>query len=77
MRDRVIKNMSAKLFEGKSITGTMLLNLAFEYCDALNNDIAPQVYSTVERVLFAETRKICDDLIMEFYDAVDDEFSQK
>ena len=51
----------------------MLLNLTFEYLEAINNDCAPQIYSTVERVIYAETRKICDDLIIEYHERVVEE----
>lgn len=62
--------MRPKSVNGKVLTGSMLLNLTFEYLDAFNNETAPQIYSTVERVIYAETRKICDEILTEYHDKV-------
>jgi hypothetical protein len=65
-----MRNMRPKTINGKTLTGSMLLSLTFEYLDALNNGNAPQIYSSVERIIHAETRKICDELMSEYHEKV-------
>jgi hypothetical protein len=40
-----------KQINGKSLTGSMLLGLAMEYSEALNNKEIPTVLSSFERVV--------------------------
>ena len=58
--------MKPKIINGKVLTGNMLLNLTFEYIEALNNETAPNIYSSLERIVHAETRKACDEVLTNF-----------
>jgi hypothetical protein len=62
--------MKPKSINGKTFTGSMLLSLTFEYLDALNSGSAPKIYSSVERIIHAEARKICDELMSEYHEKV-------
>lgn len=62
--------MKPKIINGKTLTGNMLLNLTFEYIEALNDENAPNIYSSLERIVHAETRKACDEVLNDFYDQV-------
>jgi len=62
--------MRPKIIDGKVLTANMLLNITLEYIEALNNESAPNIHSTLERIIHTETRKICDDVLVEFHDHV-------
>lgn len=68
--DKVWSNIGAKVINGKTLTGNMLLSLAFDYIDALNGEGVPEILPAVERIVYSETRKICDDVLIEYHDAV-------
>jgi chromosome segregation ATPase len=46
----------------------MLLNLIYEYVDAINTGGVPQILTSLERVISAELRKISDDLLIEYHE---------
>jgi hypothetical protein len=62
--------MKPKIINGKTLTGNMLLNMTFEYVEALNNESAPNIYTSLERIIHAETRKVCEEVLTQFYDKV-------
>jgi hypothetical protein len=62
--------MKPKIINGKTLSGNMLLNMTFEYVEALNNESAPNIYSSLERIIHTETRKVCEDVLDDFYKKV-------
>jgi len=74
LKEKIKIDMRPKVVDGKVLTASMFLNLLFEYLEALNNESAPNVHSTIERIISAETRKICDNVLYEYYDQMDEEF---
>ena len=70
LKEKIKIDMRPKIVDGKVLTASMFLNLLFEYLEALNNENAPNVHSTIERVIHAETRRICDNVLYEYYDQV-------
>ena len=51
----------------------MLLGLAMDFCEAVNDEEAPKIENSVNRVLEEETRVIQDDCYLEFSNTLDDE----
>jgi len=74
LKEKIKIDMRPKIVDGKVLTASMFLNLLFEYLEALNNESAPNVHSTIERIIHAETRRICDNVLYEYYDQMDEEF---
>lgn len=70
LKQKIQLHMKPKIINGKVLNAGMLFNLALEYVEALNNETAPNIYSTLERIIHSETRKVCDDVMIEFYDRV-------
>lgn len=70
LKEKIKLNMKPKIINGKTLTGNMLLNMTFEYLDALNNENAPNIYTSLERIIHAETRKVCEEVLNQFYDKV-------
>lgn len=68
--------MKPKTVKGKTLTGTMLMNLTFEFIDALNNDRPAGIFMSAENVIYAETRKIYENTLIEYYDMADEEFNE-
>lgn len=48
----------------------MLMNLAFEFTDALNNDRPAAIFQSVENVIYSETRKMYENTLIEYYGVV-------
>jgi len=46
------------------------MNLTFEFIDALNNDRPASIFMSAENVIYAETRKIYENTLIEYYDMV-------
>ncbi len=46
------------------------MNLTFEFIDALNNDRPAGIFMSAENVIYAETRKIYENTLIEYYDMV-------
>ena len=57
---KVLLDLRPKLIQNKTITGDMFLGLAKSYIEALNSDSAPQIVTSLERVLQKEMFKIFD-----------------
>lgn len=53
-------NLPAKTFNNKPITGSLYLNLAYEYVNAMNSGRIPNIMNSLESVISSETRKECD-----------------
>ena len=51
----------------------MLLGLAMDFCESVNDDETPKIENSVSRVLEEETRVIQDDCYLEFQTQLDDE----
>jgi len=51
-----------KNINGRALNGSMLLGLALEYIDALNNREIPVVLSSFERVVQVESRRVTEKL---------------
>lgn len=66
VKDIHIKAQKIKMVENKPLTGSMLLNLAMEYCNSLNDSETPTVMSALERVVQAEAINTVDSIIDEF-----------
>lgn len=54
-----------KTINGKALNGSMLLGLALEYLDALNNKEVPVILSSFERVVQVESRRFTEKLFEE------------
>jgi hypothetical protein len=54
-----------KVINGKALTGSMLLGLAMEYVEALNNKEIPTVLSSFERVVQVESMRATEKLFEE------------
>ena len=48
---------------GKFLTGAMLLGLAIDYCESINDAEVPAIVSSFERVALAEAQKVSEELI--------------
>lgn len=73
--EELLDNVHPKLIYSKPITCSMLLNLSFDYLDGLNNETPISVYSVIDRASFSETRKVCDDLMIEYHEEADEIFN--
>lgn len=54
-----------KTINGKALNGSMLLGMALEYVDAINNQEVPTVLSSFERVVQVESRRVTEKLFEE------------
>ena len=63
--------LKPKIINDKPLTGNMILSLAFEYTQALNQSSAVEILTTLDRVTSAEIRKITDDILREYQEKVD------
>lgn len=54
-----------KNINGKALNGSMLLGMALEYVEALNNKEIPVVLSSFERVVQVESRRVTEKLFEE------------
>lgn len=59
--------------ETKFLNAQMLLGLAMDFCEAVNDEETPKIESSVSRVLQEETRVIADDCFFEFQTLLDQE----
>jgi hypothetical protein len=51
-----------KIISGKSINSSMFLGLALEYVDSLNDEKTPTIVTALDRVVYAESNKLMDNL---------------
>ena len=51
----------------------MLLGLAMDFCDSVNQENAPRIETSVMRLIFEETRVIQDDAYMELKMTLEEE----
>lgn len=65
------RKLKPKVIAGKHLNGSMFLQLALEYTEALNSKEAPTVLTALDRVIQAETVKVCDLAFHGFRDEVD------
>ena len=63
--------LKPKIINDKPLTGNMVLSLAFEYTQALNQSSTVEILTTLDRVTSAEIRKITDDILREYQEKVD------
>mmetsp|Transcript_23612 Transcript_23612/g.20534 ORF Transcript_23612/g.20534 Transcript_23612/m.20534 type:complete len:93 (-) Transcript_23612:856-1134(-) len=73
---KVCDNLKVKAFDDKPLTGSMILNLTFEFLTVLNNDQELKIYELIESVFTAETRQICDDVTVQYHDQSEVEFNE-
>ena len=59
---RVLTRPKLKTVQGKHLTGSMLLDLAYDYVEAMNEREVPAIVSSFQRVAHAEARKFSDEL---------------
>jgi hypothetical protein len=59
---RVLTRPRLKQVSGKHLTGAMLLGLAIEYIEAMNDGSVPSIVDTFEIVAHAEAQKFSDEL---------------
>jgi len=76
LMDKIFAGLEPKKIHNKPLTGSMLLNLAFEYTEALNLGGVPQILPSLERIISAEIRKITDDLLIEYHENADELFGE-
>lgn len=60
---RIMTRPKLKMIGGKFMTGSMLLGLAIEYIEAINEGGIPTIMDSFDRVAHAEAQKFIDDLI--------------
>jgi len=70
LKEKIRTYLKPKTVNGKSLTGSMLINLTFEFIDDLNNDRPAGIFRSTENVIFAETRKTYENSLIEYYDLV-------
>ena len=51
----------------------MLLNIAMDFCEALNSDDAPKIENSVNRVIQEETRVVQDDSFLELQNSLEEQ----
>lgn len=71
--NQVGRKLKAKVINGKYLNGSMFLQLALEYTEAINSKETPTILTALDRVVQAETIKILD----EAYDAIKSELNEK
>ena len=71
MIDKILMTLKPKIINDKPLTGNMVLSLAFEYTQALNQSSTVEILTTLDRVTSAEIRKITDDILREYQEKVD------
>jgi len=76
LKEKLSTHIKPKTVKDKTLTGTMLMNLTFEFIEALNNDRAASIFMSAENVIYAETRKIYENTLIEYYDMADEEFNE-
>ena len=54
------RKLKPKVIAGKHLNGSMFLQLALEYTEALNSKETPTVLTALDRVIQAETVKVMD-----------------
>ena len=59
--DQLKQTCRVKQIHGKSFNGSMLLGLAMDFCDAVNDEDTPKIESSVMRLVQEETQIIQDD----------------
>ena len=62
---RILKRPKLKCIAGKYMTGSMLLGIAIEYTEAINNNGIPTIIDSFERVAHSEAQRYIDQLIEE------------
>mmetsp|Transcript_30041 Transcript_30041/g.34760 ORF Transcript_30041/g.34760 Transcript_30041/m.34760 type:complete len:669 (+) Transcript_30041:3-2009(+) len=71
---KIRNNIMPKKIGRKTLTGSMFLSLVFEYIDTLNRGDRIELLPTVERVVYSETRKLYDEVRVEYQDVSEVEF---
>lgn len=73
----VHKRLRPKAIAGKHLNGGMLLTLALEYTEALNNKETPTVMTALDRVVHAETVKVIDGAFEEWKEELESELNEE
>lgn len=60
-----------KIINGKTLNSSMFLGLTLEYVDSLNNESTPTIVTALDRVVYAESNKIMDNLFEDLHAEVD------
>ncbi len=60
-----------KTINNRAITGSIFLNLAYEYVNAMNNGKIPKIMNSLESVIASEVRKVCDSYKSNYKNAMD------
>ena len=71
MKEKIVTYLKPKSVKGRTLTGSMLMNLTFEFIEALNNDKPASIFISTENVISSETRKMYENTLVEYYDAVE------
>lgn len=53
-------NLPPKTINNKPITGSIYLNLAYEYVNAMNSGKIPKIMNSLQSVIASQVRKVCD-----------------
>ena len=70
MKEKIVAYLKPKSVKGRTLTGSMLMNLTFEFVETLNNDKPASIFISTENVISSETRKMYENTLVEYYDAV-------
>ena len=65
-------SLPPKTINNKPITGSIYLNLVYEYVNAMNSGGIPKIMTSLESVISAEIRKVCDNYKSTYRQAMDD-----
>ena len=63
--------------DGKTFTGSMYLNLVFEYIESINKGEKPTILAALESVISSETRKYCDETSEKFQTTIEEYLSEE
>lgn len=73
----VLQGIVPKVSSSKTFTGSMLLNLTFEYIDAINTGGVPTIASSLERVISSEVRRFTEAASIQFKELVEEFLSEE
>ena len=65
------------MIKGRPITGSMLMGMAWEYVNVLNNGGVPTILSTYEGVTVSESRKFFEEILEMFNKTIEKEFPKE
>jgi hypothetical protein len=71
--DTLKQSSTPKQLHGKVLNTQMLLGLAMDFCDNVNQETLSKIESSVSRLISEETRVIQDDAYMDLKQTLDDE----